>query len=26
MTRHAELTSATGIPVYFCDAYCPWQL
>jgi IS30 family transposase len=25
MTRHAELTSATGIPVYFCDAYCPWQ-
>jgi transposase, IS30 family len=25
MTRHAEFTSATGIPVYFCDAYCPWQ-
>jgi IS30 family transposase len=25
MTRHAELTSATGIPVYFCDASCPWQ-
>lgn len=25
MTRHAEFTAATGIPVYFCDAYCPWQ-
>jgi transposase, IS30 family len=25
MTRHAQFTSATGIPVYFCDAYCPWQ-
>lgn len=25
MTRHAEVTAATGVPVYFCDAYCPWQ-
>lgn len=25
MTRHAEFTETTGIPVYFCDAYCPWQ-
>jgi transposase, IS30 family len=25
MTRHAEFTSTTGIPVYFCDAYSPWQ-
>jgi IS30 family transposase len=25
MTRHGEFTWATGIPVYFCDAYCPWQ-
>jgi transposase, IS30 family len=25
MTRHADFTAATGIPVYFCDAYCPWQ-
>jgi hypothetical protein len=25
MTRHAEFTTATGVPVYFCDAYCPWQ-
>lgn len=25
MTRHAEFTDTTGIPVYFCDAYCPWQ-
>jgi IS30 family transposase len=25
MTRHAEFSWATGIPVYFCDAYCPWQ-
>ncbi len=25
MTRHAEFTSASGIPVYFCNAYCPWQ-
>ena len=25
MTRHADFTAATGLPVYFCDAYCPWQ-
>jgi IS30 family transposase len=25
MTRHAEFTAATGFPVYFADAYCPWQ-
>lgn len=25
MTRHAAFTAASGIPVYFCDAYCPWQ-
>lgn len=25
MVRHAQFTDATGIPVYFCDAYCPWQ-
>ena len=25
MVRHADFTAATGIPVYFCDAYCPWQ-
>jgi IS30 family transposase len=22
MTQHADFTAATGIPVYFCDAYC----
>jgi transposase, IS30 family len=25
MTRHAEFSSLTRIPVYFADAYCPWQ-
>jgi transposase, IS30 family len=25
MVRHADFTAATGITVYFCDAYCPWQ-
>jgi IS30 family transposase len=25
MAWHAEFTALTGIPVYFCDAYCPWQ-
>ena len=25
MTQHADFTTATGLPVYFCDAYSPWQ-
>jgi transposase, IS30 family len=25
MTRHAEFTWTSGVPVYFCDAYCLWQ-
>jgi IS30 family transposase len=25
MTRHAEFSAATGMPVFFCDAYSPWQ-
>lgn len=25
MTRPADFSSATGVPVYFCDAYSPWQ-
>jgi IS30 family transposase len=25
MARHADFTAGTGIPVYFCDAYWPWQ-
>jgi transposase, IS30 family len=25
MTRHRELTAATGVKVYFCDPHSPWQ-
>ena len=25
MSRHAEFSATTGIPVFFCDAYSPWQ-
>ncbi|MER5916445.1 IS30 family transposase [Streptomyces sp. NPDC001982] len=25
MTRHAEFSSITGVPVFFCDAYSPCQ-
>lgn len=25
MTNHADLTAATGMLVYFRDAYSPWQ-
>ena len=25
MSRHAELTAATGVRVYFCDPPSPWQ-
>jgi IS30 family transposase len=25
MTNHADLTEATSMKVYFCDAYSPWQ-
>ncbi len=25
MARHEALTDATGMPVYFCEPYAPWQ-
>lgn len=25
LARHAELTSTTGVPVFFCDPKSPWQ-
>ena len=25
MARHEELTAATGMPVFFCEPYSPWQ-
>jgi IS30 family transposase len=25
MTRHQELSAATGVRVYFCDPHSPWQ-
>ena len=25
MTRHLSFTAATQMPVFFCDAYSPWQ-
>lgn len=25
MSRHAELTAAIGVRVYFCDPHSPWQ-
>ena len=25
MARHAELSAATGVRVYFCDPHSPWQ-
>jgi IS30 family transposase len=25
MTAHAQITLATGLPVYFCDPHSPWQ-
>jgi IS30 family transposase len=25
MARHAEISVATGMDIYFCDPYSPWQ-
>ena len=25
MARHAKLSAATGVRVYFCDPHSPWQ-
>ena len=25
MSRHQEITMATGMPIYFCDSHSPWQ-
>jgi IS30 family transposase len=25
MSRHQEITLATGMPIYFCDPHSPWQ-
>jgi transposase, IS30 family len=25
MSRHRQITEATGVPIYFCDPHSPWQ-